>query len=117
MKKSKIDHEKDWVDRQTIGFGMSIYVLWNRDFAMPLGFVWGWGNENAFEVVGSYVLRFARRQGVRTAINEKIFDHFKVIKTCGGTKEDGLPFLRASGYKYDPNTEQWWKLKKAKRAK
>lgn len=104
----KLDHSKDWVEWVKIGFGFTLYILWNRDQPMPLGFVWGvTATEKRFEVCGSYVPKFARRQGVRTALNRAILRDYKIISTPGGTKE-GCAFMRAQGYRFFREMDAWF---------
>lgn len=108
----KLNHELDWVEKQTIGFGMTIYILWNRLFDVPLGFVWGWSHGISFDTLGSYVLPELRRQGIRTRINHEIFLTHSMIKTWQGTKTGGLAFMKAQGYKFQRETAMWYKSRK-----
>jgi hypothetical protein len=91
-----------WVTWARIGLGQTIYALYVPNYYFPVGVVWGVGDGNGcFRVGGSFVQPWARRHGVRTRINQTIFEHWDVIHTASGTaKEGGLQFLKASGYKW-----------------
>lgn len=109
MKLKNLDHGKDWVDWGKIGIGFVLYTLWNRDQPMPLGFVWGMvKTKDCFEVIGSYVPAWARRMGIRSAINAVILSHYKTIVTVGGSKSGGEQFMKARGYKYSKETGSWF---------
>jgi hypothetical protein len=113
MARIKLDHSKDWIEWLKFGVGFVLYVLWNREQPMPLGFVWGIAaTKNRFEVYGSYVPAFARRLGVRTALNEKIHEHFDLITTVSGSKDGGMAFMKATGYRYSKETDGWYLHKK-----
>lgn len=110
---NKLDHEKDWIEWVKIGFGFTLYILWNRNLPMPLGFVWGiLATKNRFEVFGSYVPVFARRLGVRTAINRQILENYEVVTTPGGSKTGALAFMKASGYRYAAKADCWYLRRK-----
>src|SRR5207237_874484 len=80
--KWKPDIKGAWVTWAAIGFGQMIYVLYVPNHTSPIGFVWGHGDETrCFEVYGSFVEPWARRNGVRTRINQTIFEHADVIVT------------------------------------
>lgn len=91
-----------WVSWAKMGFGQIIYVLYVPNHLFPVGFVWGVGDANrCFRSGGSFVQPWARRNGVRTRLNETIHEHWDVIHTTGGAKEGGgLAFLKATGYKW-----------------
>lgn len=113
----KFDMSKAWVTWTTIGFGVRIYALFGPQFDAPLGFVWGRagkGNKNSFSVLGSFVQPWARRQGVRSRINEEIFKQVEVIRSAHGSP-DGAAFMRANGYKFSPEADLWWKPRPSQR--
>lgn len=116
MKKpSKFKAEDVWIQWKRLGFGLSLYVLFSYDHPMPLGFVWGVGSggkRNRFDVYGSYVIKFARRRGVRTLINQTILKSYPIVMTQNGTRY-GEAFMRASGYHYNKNVEYWYKEQKS----
>ena len=98
---AKFDAELDrcWCNRAPFGFGLMLYACFSRNFIGPSGLVWGFRVGKRFEVLHSYVMPFARRQGVRTWINAEILkDGVQVITTYEGSKDGGAAFLRASGY-------------------
>lgn len=108
----KIDLAKCYVEPYDIDYGMTVYVARSRQVSSPVGLVWGlrtspdrrsYGDDGipTFEVCGSYVPEWARRQGVRTLINKWIHKHFETIRTQSAS-EFGRKFLRAAGYKRDP---------------
>jgi len=116
--KIKIDHSKDWIDMQALGFGVAFYALFNRAFPSPLGFVWGVTNgKNCFDVWGSYTLPWARRQGVRSALNAGLLRAYGRVITTEGSKTGGLAFMKARGYKFEPNTNKWFLAKPQPKAK
>lgn len=108
-----VSHNGAWCTSTTIGFGITLYAYFVREAATPAGFVWGIGHaagqgrKSRFEVLGSFVCEWARRQGVRTAINKAIGEHYDVITTQNGSADGGLAFLRASGYVLDPVSGVW----------
>jgi hypothetical protein len=100
-----------WVTWVSVGFGIDIWCLFDKGRPAPVGLVWGiahGGKKQSFHVYGSYVHEWARRQGVRTRINQAIFEHYDVIVTGGGSKDGGEAFLKAAGYKSHPATGQWF---------
>jgi hypothetical protein len=121
----KFDMKKAWVTWAAIGFGIVIYALFEPQAHSPIGFVWGHmgkGNKTVFTVLGSFVPVWARRQGVRTRINDEILKQADVIRSAHGSP-DGAAFMRATGYKFSPEIDLWWKCrpmtkqKKTKRRK
>lgn len=116
----KPELEQAFVTWAPIDRGQLIYVLYVPNHMSPLGFVWGRisgeGRESTFETYGSFVPDWARRFGVRTRINQAIFEHVSTITTKHGNKEGGLAFLKGSRYKWDRNVHCWyltkWKKKK-----
>lgn len=102
-----------WVDVIEFGFGWTMFICFAREFHSPVGFVWGvisttQDDRNTFDVSGSYVIPSARRNGVRTFINQEILKRASVITTNYGSKEGGEVFLRAFGYQYDEETGTWY---------
>ena len=96
------------------GFGLTLYALFERQFAGPIGLVWGFtegcadGKSRKFRVYHSYVLPFARRQGVRSRLNDEIFKTHDIIVTCSGSENSGLDFIKARGYTLDEATQEWY---------
>ena len=106
-----LDHGNDWVQHAKIGVGADLYICWNLQYPVPLGFVWGLAKtKRCFEVLGSYVPAFARRRGVRTAIQRAIQKSYPTVITSSAT-EDGRAFMRSSGYRFDRGTEHWFAKK------
>lgn len=109
-----------WCDAKTLGFGIVLYACFAREFAGPVGFVWGIGmaagnaGKSRFEVFGSYVLPWARRAGVRSALNKSIRESYDVITTQNGSGEGGEAFMCAAGYRMD-RASGVWPLAKGKR--
>ena len=88
-----------------------------RNWHCPLSHVWGLvtgGEKERFETLHSYTLPFARRQGLRTLINDVIFDKLKVdvITSGDGTGEGGLGFMNSYGYQLHDPTGTWYVTKK-----
>ena len=111
-----------WVDCVSIGFGISMYACFSRNFVGPIGFVWGTATgdrgKRRFDVLGSYVMPWARRKGVRTKINEAILSGgCDVIATVSGTEEGGAAFMKAFGYKHDSKRLTWTYVKPKRRRK
>jgi hypothetical protein len=110
--------ERAWVTWVVIGFGISVYALFVPDQTTPIGLVWGetyrTEKKSIFHNHGSFVQPWARRQGVRTKLNEEILKQFDVIETGQGSKEGGLAFLKASGYKQSKVTGAWQLTRKKK---
>ena len=104
-----------WVTWVRIGFGQLIYLLYVHNHTLPIGLVWGYAEGKRFIVGGSFVQPFARRQGVRTRINDAIFEHLSVISTSAGSKEGGRAFLKARGYRFDKRMKCFF-LQRPKRA-
>lgn len=101
-----------WVTWARIGFGQTIYALYVPSYFAPVGLVWGEGRTTRFDVYGSFVIPWARRNGVRTRINEEIFKDYKVISTEGASKEGGRQFMKASGYKRNRELDLFYLRKK-----
>jgi hypothetical protein len=110
--------ERAWVTWAQIDRGLGMYICYVENHTSPVGFVWGrlagQGAKSTFETCGSYVPTWARRFGVRSRINETIFQHAATtIITRHGSTEGGMAFLKARGYKWDSNTNYWF-LKKSR---
>jgi hypothetical protein len=117
--KWKPDLEHAFVTWAPIDRGQLMYVLYVPNHMSPCGFVWGRisgeGRTSTFETYGSFVQAWARRHGVRTRINQTVFEHVSTIITKHGNKDGGLKFLKARGYRWDDNA-QFWYLKKPRAA-
>jgi hypothetical protein len=101
------------VRRMQIGHGVWYLSLWVPVTPYPVGHLWFANFLNTYdevvvEVYQSFVSPFARRQGVRTRLNDELFTTFKaaVLMTGDGSK-DGIAFMRATGYKLDEATGYW----------
>lgn len=108
-----LDAEKSFVRCVDIPMGMAMYILYVEAYCAPVGFVWGvreHGN-GVFEVLGSYVEPWARRQGLRSKINEAIHAEFPVIMTAGATDE-GAAFMKAKGYRFHKPLHRFYKARK-----
>ena len=100
-----------------IPFGGQMYFCFVSAYAFPVGFVWGVGDSRrVFEVAGSYTEPWARRQGVRTRINEAIMRDYLVVRTNYGSDEGGAQFMRKQGYKFSRILRCWY-LTRAKKRK
>lgn len=105
------DSRKSVVRVVDIPFGFTMYLCWADAYCAPVGFVWGIAEEHThgvFEVLGSYVEPWCRRQGVRTRINEAIFKDYPTIATAAGT-EDGEAFMKAKGYRFNAPLHRFFK--------
>lgn len=112
----KVRLNSAYIQIAELGFGIWCYVLFDRGFVAPLGMVWGLPTaEKRFDVYHSYVIPWARRQGVRKRINEEIFKTYNIIATGHGTKEGGAAFLRSQGYKYNKTLKNWYLRKRRRR--
>jgi hypothetical protein len=103
------------VRKSLVGRGITQYTAFCELVPMPLGFVWGveFGGDRPFmHIWDSYVLEWARRLGVRTAINETILKDNEVIITGGRTAE-GIAFMKARGYTFDQRLDQWSLVREA----
>jgi hypothetical protein len=114
MAEYKIDFTNCWLDRGKLGFGLSVFGLFIRDMISPVGLVWGDARGEKMDILGSFVPAWARRQGVRTKINELLFKdyHYKTVVTAGATK-DGRAFMEASEYAFSEEFQWWFKHKPA----
>ncbi len=122
----KLKLETAWVDRASFGFGWTLYALFVREFEAPIGMVWGMrtgrGLPNGqqtkdgsnFAVYHSFVLPWARRQGVRRKINTAILEDNDTITTLCGATAASRAFLRKD-YQFNRELGVWVKTKKAKR--
>ncbi|HVI10179.1 MAG TPA: hypothetical protein VND65_17955 [Candidatus Binatia bacterium] len=111
----KMDLSHAWLANATIGFGIQVYALFVPEFPSPIGLVWGTltgGKRRKFEVHGSFVHVFHRRNGIRTKINELLLESECDVIFSDATTPEGEKFMRAAaGYKLDPHTG-WWVLTK-----
>lgn len=118
--KWKADVDNAWVTWVRIGFGQMMYLLYVPNHAAPIGMVWGMGGgETAkdgrvgrFDVFGSFVQPWARRQGVRSKINDSIFQHFCTIITSHGSKQGGADFLKAKKYRRNQDLHCWYLVRR-----
>lgn len=104
----KPEVKRGWVAYTQMGFGHVIYALFVPNHIGVVGLVWGWIEGTTFAVAGSYVEPEARRCGVRTRINEQILCSYERIRTGSGSKEGGLAFMLARGYKYHKASNTWY---------
>lgn len=103
--KRKLKRDRYWVVWNDIGCGITVFHLFCEEFVSPVGTVYAiisgdnQDGKSVADITGSHVVEWARRNGVRSKINDVIFETFKVdaIITHSGTKH-GKPFMEASGY-------------------
>lgn len=93
-----------------------------KNWHCPLAFVWGLhtgGDANRFDVLHSYTFPFARRCGLRTLINDKIFIMFDVdvIMSGDGTDKGGLAFMKNYGYELHKPTGHWFVTQETRKLK
>ena len=113
--KIKVDFADSWFTWTTIGFGVTQAMLFVKQQATPIGFVWGiwFGAGNAgkerFEVTQSFTIPWARRQGVRTRINDEIFrlTQIQIITTQNGSDDGGKAFMENYGYELNQEIGLW----------
>lgn len=116
-KKIKVDLNGVWCPCYNVGFGTRLYVCFAPAYPQILGMVWGngyGGKKTKFDIMGSYVLPWARRNGVRSAINRQILKDYDVLMTGGATKE-GRGFMNKDGYAYIKETDMWFKIKRRRK--
>lgn len=102
-----------WVD---LGRGVMQVHAWHPDQVEPVGCVWliGMGPGNAgksrAEVANSFVRPSYQRIGVRSTINDWIFEEFGLdcITTQNGTEEGGRQFMEKWGYRIHKPTGVWY---------
>lgn len=123
MAKKKRDFDKpNWeVTWTTLGRGCWIICCWSPECQKPLGHVifnaLGKSRQTKkvrIEVLSSFTEPFARRTGVRTYLNEKLFQYWKpdVITTMSGTRY-GEPWMKARGYQISSEFGGWFVTKEA----
>ena len=100
--------------------GILVAEASHLDFHVVLGMVYYRVRQenNSIEILQSFVMDWARRNGIRSKINDALFgwyDWAKSIRSSGATK-DGEKFMRAAGYKKLKNGT-WIVRRKRKRAK
>lgn len=104
-----------WVVHHKIGQGVTaIFCFWTHNTA-PVGVVYtilyGPGNtkKQRAEILGSYVVPWARRLGVRSRINDYLFNYLDchTIVTQSGSREGGKAFMQNSGYVLDEKLGIW----------
>jgi hypothetical protein len=109
--KWKPDVSKAWVTWTPVGFGVMLWMLFVPDFVAPVGLVWGTQHGGkrklTFNTYYSFVLPGARRCGVRTRINQEILKTYDLIVTGSGTKQGGMAFIKAAGYRYNKELDVW----------
>jgi hypothetical protein len=113
----KIDTKRCWVDEVDFGFGFTMFVCFAREWFSPVGFVWGvltttHHKKATFDVCGSYVIKGARRMGIRTRINQAILERAEIITTNQGSHDGGEAFMCAFGYELDSATDSWHYVKR-----
>jgi hypothetical protein len=109
----KVWADKLWVTWHDVGFGVRQYTCFHPDWMGPIGVVWVigvGGDADMAHVLGSYTVPTYRRRGVRTAIQQTLKAHFRLIQTWSGSKDGGEAFLKASGYTFDRRRRDWFVL-------
>lgn len=113
MKGWKFKPSKPWVTWKEVGSGVTLLYVFAENWTCPLAHVWGrhvGGDSSKFDVLHSYTLPFARRCGLRTLINDSIFEKFKVdvIITAKGSNDGGSQFMKGYGYKRNKELGLWY---------
>lgn len=110
-----VEIKRCWVQWPMVGFGVTQFTCFSPVFVGPVGVAWtivqGRGNAGKLlaESLGSYVVPWARRQGIRSLINEQMFKSYgiDVITTQNGSDEGGLAFMKHWRYRLDAATGVW----------
>lgn len=105
------DDKNTWsVDWINLNQGVWMYLCRTIELNVPLGFVYGMPLGKTFFIMGMYIPKWARRQGVATFICDYISKRFPSLTTQGGSKEGGKAFIKKYGFHYD--NQMGWIYKK-----
>lgn len=105
--------DKLWVTWVDIPYGIRLFYAMHPDYVFPVGIVCGMAargqhRTDTFHVMWSYTLPFMRRRGVRTRINQDIAKYFDIVHTWSGSATGGSQFMRAQGYTFDKQRQDWF---------
>jgi hypothetical protein len=92
--------------------GVYQFTAFHPHCTAPIGIVWALGIGDVAFIFDSYVPKYARRQGVRTYLNERIQEWCPKIVTALGSKEGGMAFLKAQNYSKIKELNWYLKSKK-----
>lgn len=94
--------------------GIAVLFCFGENFSGPLGLIWGIhiaGNQkgrSTFLVYHSYVLDIARRHGVRSRLNQALFEDWDISQVFSpAATDEGAAYMRAAGYTEDSVTGMW----------
>lgn len=74
----------------------------HADYRTPIGTVYFcFDGDEALVVLNTFVMAVFRRNGIRTRINDKLFEWYPKVKriTSPADTKDGAAFMKAYGYK------------------
>lgn len=95
-----------WVDINTVGFGVTCFTCFDKEYSHPMGFAWcirlgGKDDTHISMISHMYTVPWARRKGVANYILKSIKDDANFIHTGIGSDDGGKEFLEQAGFKFD----------------
>lgn len=115
--KSQLTKSQCWVEQVSLRNIDQFTVWWGRT-ATPVALAWAQlglmadGSTRA-EIVHAYTMEQYRRCGLRSMINDFLFENanVSVILSTVGSAEGGYAFMQAAGYRICEQTGYWYLTK------
>lgn len=107
-----LDLSKCLVDVNMIGFGITLYSCFNREFVGPLGLAWTVdykveGGTKMADLLWVYTLPPYRRRGIARLLLETISSRRDAVMTGTGTDEGGRALIESVGFRYLESASRW----------
>jgi GNAT superfamily N-acetyltransferase len=96
-----------------VGNGVLLYTCNATNCSVPVGSVWVLLGSNSYgvavaEVLDVYVPEKFRRMGIGTWMLRWLVANYGTLKTGTGTKAGGMALLKATGWKQNRQTGDWY---------
>jgi hypothetical protein len=117
----KLSKDKLSTTLTPLGRGMFLYTAFHEESFVPVGSLWvtgsttsskKFGDRTVYEVLDCYVPHWARRNGIQSYLQDQLTDQGIILITGTGSREGGLSFMKAKGWKLIKETGHWYKEKK-----
>lgn len=110
-----------WVEVRQIGSGISQYTCFSPNWVGPIGFAWvvrtRGSKKTCARLLFIYTMPWARRRGVASLIHSEILKHADLVVTAEGSPRGGRKFTTWLGYTYNAEFDEYFLLKRQRRAR
>lgn len=107
---NSFDIGETYVEHHFVGNGVTEYLLFSKNWVVPLGVVWAIRYDQTVHIFHSYVLPFARRKGIRKKINDYIETHCsRIVSGRTASSQEGIAFMKKQGYRENKELDIFFK--------